>query len=167
MKEREIWVKEMKETNCANVEVEKKRKKCCKDKKPRNQSVNMDMENPIAITSYELTSNGELKLFADGQKVIPKRANLNISLDRPNKKVKQTLKFNQNPMNLQTDINALLHDYDFIYAVDTNTSNSLINDEYFSVGVALEYKNYKNKNFNFRTHLQFNSTIKKNTLLKN
>ncbi|MCZ1265966.1 hypothetical protein ACIOBL_17970 [Paenibacillus taichungensis] len=129
----------------------KKRKKCCKDKKPRIQSVNMDMENPIAITSYELTSNGELKLFVDGQEVTPKMANLNISLDRPNKKIKQTLKINQNPMNLQTDLNALLHDYDFIYAVDTNTSNSLINDEYFSVGVALEYKNYKKQELQFQS----------------
>ncbi|WP_018883093.1 hypothetical protein [Paenibacillus massiliensis] len=136
----------------------KKRKKCCKDKKTRNQSVTMDMKNPIAITSYELTSNGDLKLFAGGREVIPKMANLNISLDRPNEKVKQTLKINQNPINLQTNINALINDYDFVYAVDTNTHNSLINGEYFSVGVALEYKNNNKQELQFQNSftIQFN-----------
>jgi hypothetical protein len=136
----------------------KKMKKCCGDKKPRYESIVMNMKEPIALTSYQITSNGDLKLFSDGQEMLPNKANFNISIDRPNKKTKQTVRIFQEPTNLQTNFYNLLNDTDLIYAVDTNTSNLLMNDSYLSVGVALEYKNNNNSELELQNSfvIQFN-----------
>lgn len=122
----------------------RKMKKCCGDKKLRTLKVTMDMQEPIAITSYEITSEGGLKLFSDGQELQPSKANLNISIDRTDKKTKHTVQAFQDTKNLQIDINKLINNADFIFAVDTNTSNSLVDDHFQSVGVFLEYKNNNN-----------------------
>jgi len=122
----------------------KKAKKCCGDKKPRSLNVTMEMQEPIAITSYEITSEGGLKLFSDGREVKPAKANLNISINRINKKTKHTVSIYQDVSSLQTDVYKLINNADFIYAVDTNTSIISVDDYFQSVGVCLEYRNNKN-----------------------
>jgi len=94
----------------------KKFKKCCRDKKPRRESIFVDMGTPTIINAYSIGPLGEIEFKRDGQKVDPLSAFLKKWYDK--KKGQKIL------YDIPVDVNNLslnyLKQFDYIYAIDTN-----------------------------------------------
>lgn len=109
--------------------------------KPRTTYVTLDMGRPVTANGLWFDpKTGECTLLYDGKKLEPKRVYINTGYKRK-KGHKSLNKAQLTPDKLHVNVNRILEQFDFIYAIDTNCKT--INSATISVTGVVGGVNFK------------------------
>jgi hypothetical protein len=98
-------------------------KKCCKGRKPRSKHVVFEMDKPTVVDGIQEGPDGQLQLLSKGKPVVAKNQYLDVSYKKYSGREKRLLSI---PVSSAVDLTPeeTIKDYDYIFAVDTNTKPS-------------------------------------------
>lgn len=105
------------------------------NKKPRSTTVTLEIDKSTTVDGLRIYPNGKIEFLNNDESIIPKEVYSDISYKRK-KSPKVLSKVSQNPENFGINHYATLQNFDFIFAIDTNTKE--YNNQNLSVSCVVQ-----------------------------
>jgi hypothetical protein len=105
----------------------KKARDCCLGKRPRSEQISFTMNTAEAINGISMSKDGKIELLKDGKPIQPLEMFKSTSYKKQNGRERCISRV---PLTVSKNLSfeETIHDYDLLFAVDTNTKESSKHD---------------------------------------